>query len=347
MRRVLSAMLLTAAIAAAQREIVVIDTDSGLFGDDGAAVVMLLRSPEQVAVAGITIVPGNVWAPQGAEYMLHILDLLRRPEVSVLTGAEMPLNNSAAMAREEERRWGKLEYTGAFAYDPLAVIPAVGAKLTGRKPHHNAAVQFLISEIERRPGEVTILAIGPMTNIALALRLQPAIETKIKQIVFMGGNIKAPGNASPWAEFNFWFDPEAARMVLRSRIPKKVMFALDVCNTAPIHKAEFDQIASAHTPIAELFREDLGNRYPGFLKHPDGVAYMWDSLAAAYLIDPTFVTKWDNQRLDVQSAWDRFYGATIPLGRGIAPDATPVSVATELNFQRVFAIFKDRLTRRE
>jgi inosine-uridine nucleoside N-ribohydrolase len=340
-------MLLTAAIAAAQREIVVIDTDSGLFGDDGAAVVMLLRSPEQVAVAGITIVPGNVWAPQGAEYMLHILDLLRRPEVSVLTGAEMPLNNSAAMAREEERRWGKLEYTGAFAYDPLAVIPAVGAKLTGRKPHHNAAVQFLISEIERRPGEVTILAIGPMTNIALALRLQPAIETKIKQIVFMGGNIKAPGNASPWAEFNFWFDPEAARMVLRSRIPKKVMFALDVCNTAPIHKAEFDQIASAHTPIAELFREDLGNRYPGFLKHPDGVAYMWDSLAAAYLIDPTFVTKWDNQRLDVQSAWDRFYGATIPLGRGIAPDATPVSVATELNFQRVFAIFKDRLTRRE
>ena len=347
MGRVLSAMLLTAAVAAAQREIVVVDTDSGLFGDDGAALVMLLRSPEQVAVSGVTIVPGNVWAPQGAEYMLHILDLLRRPEVPVLTGADVPLANSVAMAREEERRWGKMEYIGAFAQDPNAVIPAVGAKLTGRRPHHDAAVQFLISEIERRPGEVSILAIGPMTNIALALRLKPAIETKIKQIVFMGGNIKAPGNASPWAEFNFWFDPEAARMVLRSRIPKKVMFALDVCNTAPIRKAEFDQIASAHTPIADLFREDLGNRYPGFLKHPDGIAYMWDSLAAAYLIDPSFVTKWETQHLDVQSAWDRFYGATIPLGRGVAPDATPVSVATELNFQRVFAIYKDRLTRRE
>jgi len=347
MGRVLAAMLLTAAVAAAQREIVIVDTDSGLFGDDGAALVMLLRSPEQVTVAGVTVVPGNVWAPQGAEYMLHILDLLRRPEVQVFTGAETPLANSVAMAREEERRWGKMEYIGAFAQDPNAVIPAVGAKLTGRKPHHNAAVQFLISEIERRPGEVTILAIGPMTNVALALRLKPAIETKIKQIVFMGGNIKAPGNSSPWAEFNFWFDPEAARMVLRSRIPKKVMFALDVCNTAPIRKAEFDQIASAHTPIADLFREDLGNRYPGFLKHPDGVAYMWDSLAAAYLIDPSFVTKWETEHLDVQSAWDRFYGATIPLARGVAPDATPVSVATELNFQRVFAIYKDRLTRRE
>ena len=346
MGRVLSAILLTAAVAAAQRETVIIDTDSGLFGDDGAALVMLLRSPE-INVPGVTVVPGNVWAPQGAEYMLHILDLLRRPEMPVYTGAEAPLTNSAAMAREEERRWGKLEYIGAFAQEPEAILPAVGARLTGRKPHHNSAVQFLISEIERRPGEITILAIGPMTNIALALRLKPSIETKIKQIVFMGGNIKAGGNASPWAEFNFWFDPEAARMVLRSRIPKKVMFALDVCNTAPLHKAEFDQIASARTPIAELFREDLGNRYPGFLKHPDGVAYMWDSLAAAYLIDPGFVTKWDSQHLDVQAAWDRFYGATIPLGRGIAPDATPVSVATEINFRRVFAIYKDRLTRRD
>jgi inosine-uridine nucleoside N-ribohydrolase len=347
MGRVLSAILLTAAVASAQREIVIVDTDSGLFGDDGAALVMLVRSPEQVTVPGVTVVPGNVWAPQGAEYMLHILDLLKHPEMPVFTGAEVPLNNSAAMAREEERRWGKLSYTGAFAQDPEAVIPAAGARLTGRKPRRDGAVQFLISEIERRPGEVTILAIGPMTNIALALRLKPAIESKIKQIVFMGGNIKAPGNASPWAEFNFWFDPEAARLVLRSRIPKKVMFALDVCNTAPLHKAEFDQIASAHTPIADLFREDLGNRYPGFLKHSDGIAYMWDSLAAAYLIDPSFVTRWETQHLDVQAAWDRFYGATIPLARGVAPDATPVTVATEINFQRVFAIYKDRLTRRE
>jgi len=186
-----------------------------------------------------------------------------------------------------------------------------------------------------------------MTNIALALRLKPGIDAKIKQIVFMGGSLKAPGNASPWAEFNFWFDPEAARMVLRSRIPKKVMFALDICNTAPIRKAEFDQIANVRTPLTDLFREDLGNRYPGFLKHPDGTAYMWDSLAAAYLIDPGFVTKSEMQYLDVQSAWDRFYGATIPLGRRVAPDATPVTVATELNFPRVFALYKDRLTRRD
>ena len=66
----------------------------------------------------------------------------------------------------------------------------------------------------------------------------------------MGGNVRVGGNASSAAEFNFWFDPEAARIVLRSRIPRKVMFALDICNMAPLHKAEFDQIAAARTPIA-------------------------------------------------------------------------------------------------
>src|SRR5664279_3314967 len=133
MWRLLLAIPLAAAVAAAQREIVIVDTDSGLFGDDGAAVVMLLRSPAKVTVPGITIVPGNVWAPQGAEYMLHILDLLKRPALPVYTGAEVPLANSVAMAREQERRWGKLDYTGAFAHDPEAVIPATGARLTGRK----------------------------------------------------------------------------------------------------------------------------------------------------------------------------------------------------------------------
>src|SRR5882757_1097451 len=101
MWRFLPAIVLATAMGAADREIVIVDTDSGLFGDDGAALVMLLRSPAQVTVPGVTIVPGNVWAPQGAEYMLHILDLLKRPDLPVFLGAEGPLTNSVAMAREE------------------------------------------------------------------------------------------------------------------------------------------------------------------------------------------------------------------------------------------------------
>ncbi|HZY60530.1 MAG TPA: nucleoside hydrolase [Candidatus Binataceae bacterium] len=342
----LAAALLLSSCWGAGREAVIFDTDSGMFGDDGAALVMLLRSPGQVSVQAVTLVPGNVWTPQGAEYMAHILDLLKRPQVPLLAGASAPMMNTAAMAREAERRWGVLSYIGAFAQNPATVVPATGAKPTGRKVRHDA-VAFLISEIERRPGEITILAVGPMTNIALALRMRPDIETKIKRIVFMGGNINVSGNASAAAEFNFWFDPEAARIVLRSRIPHKIMFGLDICNLAPIRKAEFDQIAAAHTPIAALFREDLGNRYPAFYKNPNATAFMWDSLAAAYLIDPDFVTRYETRYLDVETIWRQFYGSTVPLDRRAVPDATPVTVMFGLDFHRVFALYKDRLTRVE
>jgi inosine-uridine nucleoside N-ribohydrolase len=346
MLRLLAVVCLFPSCWGAGREAILFDTDSGLFGDDGAALVMLVRSPSQVTIQGITIVPGNVWAPQGAEYMFHILDLLKRSQIPVIVGATQPLVNTAAMAREAERRWGVLSYMGAFAHNPLTVVPAIGAHLTGRKPRHDA-VSFLISEIERRPNEMTILALGPMTNIALALRMRPDIETKIKRIVFMGGNVSVPGNASQNAEFNFWFDPEAARIVLRSRIPYKVMFGLDICNQAPIRKSDFDPIAAVRSPITALYREDLGNRYPAFYKNPNATAYMWDSLAAAYLIDPDYVTRYETRYEDVQTNWGQFYGSTVPLDRRAVPDATPVTVMLGLDFHRVFSLYKDRLTNME
>jgi purine nucleosidase len=343
----LPAFLLVLPALCAARETVVLDTDSGQFGDDGAALVMLLRSPSQVAVSGVTIVPGNVWPLQGAEHTSHILELLKQPRMPIYTGAEAPILHTAAMAQEASLRWGKLEFTGAFAGPAVDTQAAAGAVATGRKALRGAAIQFLISEVERRPGEVTILAIGPLTNIALALRLKPGIETKIKRIVFMGGNVRAPGNASAAAEFNFWFDPEAARIVLRSRIPEKVMFALDICNQAPIRKTEFDEIVAVRTPITELFREDLGNHYPGFLKNPAAQSYLWDSLAAAYLIDPGFVTKRETRYLDVETQWGRSYGATVSLDRRTAPNATPVTLMLELDFKRVWALYRNLLTRTE
>lgn len=328
----------------AVRDLVIFDTDSGAFGDDGTALVMLARSPLQVSLEGVTVVPGNVWAAQGAEYMIRILDLLKRPSVPVYLGAEEPLVHTADMAKEAARRWDPLIYTGAFALSRTA--PAVASRVALRRPRRDG-LSFFINEIERHPGQVTVLALGPMTNIAIALRMRPDIETKIKRIVFMGGAYRVPGNASPSAEFNFWFDPEAARIVLRSRIPKKIMFGLDICNQAPMHKSQFDQIASIRSPITDLFREDFGNRYPGFLKHADAVGYLWDSLAAAYLLDPDFVTRYETRYLDVQSNFGQHYGAIVPLDRKLAPSATPVTVMLGLNYNRVFALYRDRLIRQD
>src|SRR5713226_1432501 len=185
MLRLWTGVLLAPLLLGAGRDTVVFDTDSGMFGDDGAALVMLLRSPAQVSVQAVSVVSGNVWATQGVEYMLHILDLLKRPAVPVIAGAPLPLLHTPEIAKESERRWGPLSYMGAFAMPPV-VVPAPGSKLSIRKARRDAA-QFLIAEVERHPGAVTILALGPMTNIAMALRIQPDIETKIKRIVFMGG----------------------------------------------------------------------------------------------------------------------------------------------------------------
>src|SRR5689334_1790313 len=102
MLRLLAGVLLVPSVFGAGRDIVVFDTDSGLFGDDGAALVMLLRSPTQVMVQSVTVVSGNVWAPQGVEYMQHILELARHPAIPVLMGAEMPLIHTPDMAKESE-----------------------------------------------------------------------------------------------------------------------------------------------------------------------------------------------------------------------------------------------------
>jgi inosine-uridine nucleoside N-ribohydrolase len=324
--------LLLLAAAAPTADKVVFDTDCGFFGDDGAALAMVLRSPEKVQVAAITVVSGNVWAAESAGYLTEILGLLGYPEIKPYMGAQMPLVHTAEMAKLE----GPLEFQGAFG-TPVKLAP------TGRP----AAIDALTAAVEQNPGQITILALGPMTNVAMLLRLHPDLEGKIKRIVFMGGNVHVPGNASAAAEFNFWFDPEAAQAVLRSRIPEKVMFPLDICNRAVLTKARFDEIIAAKTPVTERYKEDYGQRYPGFAKNPNATGFLWDELAAAWLLDTGFVTKSETAWLDIDTHFGKTYGATVPLERRlVAPGATPVRVMLDLDYPRLWKIYRRLLTGR-
>ena len=323
--------LLLVPAAAYAADTIIFDTDCGYFGDDGAALVMVLRSPDQVRVGGLTTVSGNVWAAESAGYVSEILGLLGHSEIKPRVGAQMPLIHTPAMAALE----GALEFQGAFER-PAKVAPS-GA---------GSALDALAAAVEQHPGQITILALGPMTNVAMLLRLHPDLETRIRRIVFMGGNVHVPGNASAAAEFNFWFDPEAAQVVMRSRIPEKVMFPLDICNRAVLTKARFEEIAAAKTPVTERYRDDYGERYPGFLKHPDAKGFLWDELAAAWLLDTGFVTKWESAYLDIDTRFGRAYGATVAADRKPAPDATPVRVMLDLDFERLWALYKKLLTER-
>ena len=180
-----------------------------------------------------------------------------------------------------------------------------------------------------------------MTNLAIALRLRPDLEKKIKRVVFMGGGVHAKNFDGRAAEFNFWFDPEAAQVVLRSAIAEKVMFGLDICNRTKLDKAHYEEIA-VKTPVTALFREDLGKR---FAKDPAASTYIWDCLAAGYLLDPAFVTKQETAYLDVDTVFGKNYGAVVPLDRAIAPDATAVEVMLDLDFAKFFELYKTLLTK--
>lgn len=324
---------------AAAAEKIVFDTDPLRFTDDGHAAVMLLRSPEKVQILGMTIVAGNAWAAEGAGFMWQTLKAIHRTDVPLYLGAQAPLVHTLAMAKEEARQWGPLEYIAAFGRPFTADSGAA-------RVQRGNAVDFLVRTIERNPGSVTVFAIGPMTNIAMALRLRPDLETKIRQIVFMGGNVHVPGNVTAHAEVNFWFDPEAAQVVMRSKIPRKVMFGLDICNHAVMTRAMFDEIVVVKTPVTELFKDALGNHYPEFLKNPGATGYIWDCLAAGYLIDPSFVTKSEKLYLDVESSFGKNYGAVRELDRKLAPEATAVEVMLDLDVAKFFRMYKNLLTRR-
>lgn len=317
---------------------IIFDTDCAYFNDDGAALVMLLQQPERVEVLGVTVVPGNLWPLEGAEDMFHIMDMMKRPSIPLFLGARAPLIHTKAMVEKENIEWGPVKYMGAFRTDPPAP-----KKTTQRRASGKNAVEFLADTLSKYPEPVTILALGPMTNLAIALRMHPEIETKIKRIVFMGGGVHVPNEEDGRAaEFNFWFDPEAARVVLRSAIPEKIMFGLDICYRAPIDQAHYQQIADVKTPVTQMFRQDLGKR---FEKNPDAKTYVWDCLAAAYLLDPSFVTKRETAYLDVDTTFGKNYGAVIPLDKTIAPDATPVDVTLDLDFAKFFALYKSLLTK--
>jgi len=321
--------LLLAPIAAAHAQII-IDTDSGFFADDGVAVTMLMRSARRNEVKGITVVSGNVWSREGAGYMSRNARLLGAPELPVLIGSEAPLIHTAAMAKAEQ----PLEFAGAFSQALPRANPIAGG------------IDFLIRTIDAAPGRITLLAIGPLTNLAIALRIRPDLAPKIRSLVMMGGAVHTAGNASKTAEFNFWFDPEAASIVLRSAIPSKILVPLDVCNKMKVTKEVFDSIASAHTPIADLYREDFGNRYPGFLKNPHATGLLWDELAAAVVIDKSLITKSETSYLDVETTFGSRYGAIKPLDRAITPDATPVTAVMDVKGPQVFSICRGALTGR-
>jgi purine nucleosidase len=257
---------------------IIIDTDPGV--DDAMAIFFALRSPE-LDVIGLTTIFGNVATDLATTNALRLLEIAGRQDIPVAKGADDPL------VRPYE---GPVPHVhGADGQGNVNLPPPVTAPLA------QSAAQFIVEQVMNAPGEIALVPVGPLTNIALALRLEPRIAQNVKQVVLMGGNALVPGNASPAAEANIRNDPEAADVVFGAGWDV-TMVGLDVTHQVNMSREHLARYAQADNPLAQHIAaivQHYADFFETYYSALDGI-YVHDSSAVAYLIDPSLfeVKRW-------------------------------------------------------
>jgi inosine-uridine nucleoside N-ribohydrolase len=339
--------LAAAAGPAAAAEKVILDSDFNTIGDDGQALVMLAQAMREgkVDLLGISVVTGNGWREQEVAEALRAVERLGIADrVGVYPGALYPLLHDRATLELEQRLFGK-GYSGAWQRkEPegpgdLAAPPDGFAKTA--KAQSKSGVNFIVDAVKASPHEVTILAIGPLTDLALAFRTAPEIVPLVRRIVYMGGAFDVPGNVTPAAEFNWWFDPEAARIVLREPV-EHVVVPLDATDAARFGKDVYDRVSGADTPTAKLFAAEYADT---FAKDPNAKAQLWDTVAAACLLDPTLATDVQERAVDVDTQFGPDYGRSLGHAEDAPAGLRKAGIVKRIDLDRFWRLYADLLTR--
>jgi purine nucleosidase len=260
---------------------IIVDTDTA--SDDAVALIMALRTPE-VAVKAITIVAGNVPLAQGSRNARYVVELC---------GAEVPVYEGAARPLEREPRTATVFHGQDGLGDRGYPAPA-------RPPANGHAVTALVEGIRAHPGLV-LVTLGPLTNVALALREAPDIAAKVGRCVVMGGAACTVGNVTPAAEYNIWCDPEAARICFRSGLPIE-MVGWELCRgPANLDNADVARCRALATPLADFAVDcnaTLLQANRTFFGEP-GIP-LPDPVAMAVALDPGLVTRKSRHAVDVE-----------------------------------------------
>jgi purine nucleosidase len=335
---------LSPATAQPRRKVIVDQDGRGPATTDQQAILLFLQSAE-VETLGITIVSGDQWRDEEVAHTLRMLELTNHTDVMVYPGAIFPLINS----REEMQRWeklyGKVSYQGAWNerkpgsnHGPYEVPDLIEGNPTSKAAEEDAA-HFIVRMVHKYPREVTIYAGGPLTNLAQAISLDPRVPGLAQELVVMGGSM-APEVPLDWAvsnrrEFNFWWDPEAAHIVLRSPWRKITVTTVDISVKARMTKNLIEQIGRAGTPAAQYIAKYAEE------------GYLWDELAATAWLDPSIITKQIQVYLDVDISHGASYGNTLTWMPGGQPNLGEqlVTVNSGLNLEKFQKILSDLLSR--
>jgi inosine-uridine nucleoside N-ribohydrolase len=308
-RLCLAALFLLTAAQAKEPMLVVYDND--FFGPTSADILPLIGSPD-VRILGLTVVTGDAWRDQEAAWLLRSLEIYRRTDIPVFLGAVFPLVNSQPRIEAWQRLHGKFVWKGAWndasmgplfnPTEPFKIGPIEEGRPVAAKAQAEGAVHFMIRMVHEHPHQVVVIAAGPMTNLALAQRIDPDFASLAKELVFMGALIdtnlgQVTGSANFNVDFNFVFDPEAAHIVLTAPWPK-ITAVSNVSNDTLMTDTAYKLLIARKTPVTELLA-----KYPWQLP-------MWDELTTALTVDRSLVTKEVEAYMDVDIDHGQNYGIT-------------------------------------
>jgi inosine-uridine nucleoside N-ribohydrolase len=351
--------LLSPLVCAAQKRLVLIDQDgAGPGGSDQMAILALLEAP-QVKVLGITMVTGDAWRDEETQHTLRMLELTGHTDVPVARGAVFPLIRTQEETRLAEALDGKQSYLGAWG-PASAVTAADAAQAAAERPGPHGpyeippmpegqptikaidedAAHFLVRQVRAHPHQVTIYAAGPLTNIALAIAIDPQFAALTRGIALMGGSLNPQTDdpefaGNPRHEFNLWFDPEAAHIVLHADWPRIDVTTTDISLKAPFSEQILNTIAKSDKPAARYIAAWSQNRY-----------YMWDELTACAWVDPALITKETQLYMDVDLSHGPGYGDTLTWNEALKPanGVRLVHAQMDLDLPKFQKMFVDEMT---
>jgi pyrimidine-specific ribonucleoside hydrolase len=312
---------------------IIIDTDPGI--DDAMAIFLALRSPE-LKVEALTPVAGNVPLDLTLPNALRLLEIAKRRDIPVAAGASHPLVRRLATAGH------------VHGVNGLAGVEFPEPRI---KPVHDTAPDLIRRIVRESPHEITIVAVGPLTNVALALRSDPELAGMIPAIVIMGGSLSG-GNMTPAAEFNIYVDPEAARIVFDANIPL-TMVGLDVTRKCRVSEQHIKQLEAAKNPVSQAAGKILRATYERMRKGGEVTDIdLHDALAVASLIDHDVITRKDYY-VEVETFGEWTAGETVgydghaPIRKSAqmetsAPEPPPAELPFKPNAQVAVGVDPDR-----
>ena len=285
---------------------VIADQDSaGPAGTNFLSLLMLLRAP-QVDLLGITTVSGDQWVEPATVFALWATEITQRPDVPVIKGAELPLLNTQREQEAREKLYGSyIGWHGSLnpdAPDPKQTWPPPGG-YPKAKTRPGRAADFIIDTVRAHPGEVVLYCAGPLTNIALAASMDHGIVPLVKAIYIMGGS------SAGGPELNWWWDPEAAAIVLRQPWKQIVVTPFEAGAQVWSSPELMQRILAAGGPLAHYVKQVYLDSQP-----PSGTSMwsmMWDELLVASLLDPAVIRKSETMYLDVDLTHGPKYGHTV------------------------------------